>query len=120
MSHSAYAIVRYRAEHRARARSDGALRNGVDMGASGPTWAVIAAVIAGLVLFDYFFQVRRAHTPTVREAAVWSATYVGIAILFGVGVWIVGGAAMGVEYFACYVSNEALSVDNLFVFLFII
>jgi TerC family integral membrane protein len=90
------------------------------MGASGPVWTVIVAVIAGLVLFDYFFHVRRAHTPTLREAAVWSATYFGIAMLFGVGVWLVGGTAMGVEYFACYVSNEALSVDNLFVFLFII
>jgi tellurite resistance protein TerC len=90
------------------------------MAASGPVWTAILAVIAGLVLFDYFFHVRRARTPTVRRAAVWSATYVGIAILFGIGVWIFGGTAMGVEYFACYVSNEALSIDNLFVFLFII
>jgi tellurite resistance protein TerC len=80
----------------------------------------MVAVIAALVLFDYFFHVRRARTPTFRGAAVWSASYVGIAILFGVGIWIFGGIAMGVEYFACYVSNEALSVDNLFVFLFII
>jgi tellurite resistance protein TerC len=90
------------------------------MGPSGPVWTVVLVVIAGLVLFDYFFHVRRARTPTLRGAAVWSATYVGIAILFGVGVWIFGGTAMGVEYFACYVSNEALSIDNLFVFLFII
>jgi tellurite resistance protein TerC len=90
------------------------------MGASGSIWTVIVAVIAGLVLLDYFFNVRRTHAPTLREAAVWSATYVGIAILFGAGVWMFGGAAMGVEYFACYATNEALSVDNLFVFLFII
>jgi tellurite resistance protein TerC len=90
------------------------------MGPSGPVWTVVLVVIAGLVLFDYSFHVRRARTPTLRGAAVWSATYVGIAILFGVGVWIFGGTAMGVEYFACYVSNEALSIDNLFVFLFII
>jgi predicted tellurium resistance membrane protein TerC len=37
-----------------------------------------------------------------------------------VGVWVFGGTAMSVGYFACYVSNEALSVDNLFVFLFIL
>jgi tellurite resistance protein TerC len=90
------------------------------MGATGSIWTAIVAVIAGLVLLDYFFQIRRAHTPTLREAAVWSATYVGIAILFGAGVWILGGTTMGVEYFACYATNEALSVDNLFVFLFII
>jgi tellurite resistance protein TerC len=90
------------------------------MGASGPVWSVIVAVIAGLVVFDYLFSVRRAHTPTLREAAVWSAIYFGIAIVFGVGVWAFGGTSMGVEYFACYVSNEALSIDNLFVFLFIV
>ncbi len=90
------------------------------MGASGPVWSVIAAVIAGLVLIDYLFSVRRSHTPTLREAAVWSAIYLGIAIAFGIGVWAFGGTSMGVEYFACYVSNEALSIDNLFVFLFIV
>ena len=90
------------------------------MDASGPVWSVIVAVIAGLVLFDYLFNVRRTHTPTLREAAVWSAGYLAIAIVFGVGVWASGGTSMGVEYFACYVSNEALSIDNLFVFLFIV
>jgi tellurite resistance protein TerC len=90
------------------------------MGASGPVWSVIVAVIAGLVLFDYAFSVRRSHTPTLREAAAWSAIYLGIAIAFGIGVWAYGGSSMGVEYFACYVSNEALSIDNLFVFVFIV
>ena len=83
-------------------------------------WSVIVAVIGALVLFDYLFNVRRTHTPTLREAAVWSAIYLGIAIMFGVGVWAFGGISMGVEYFACYVSNEALAIDNLFVFSFIV
>jgi tellurite resistance protein TerC len=65
------------------------------------------------------FHVRKAHTPTLREAAVWSAVYVGIAILFGLGVWTLGGRSMGTEYFAGYVTEKALSVDNLFVFLII-
>jgi tellurite resistance protein TerC len=90
------------------------------MGASGPVWSVIVGVIAGLVLFDYLFNVRRTNTPTLRAAAVWSAIYLGIAIMFGVGVWAFGGISMSAEYFACYVSNEALSIDNLFVFLFIV
>jgi tellurite resistance protein TerC len=83
-------------------------------------WSVIIAVLIGLVACDYLFNVRRAHAPTWRESAAWSATYIGIAIAFGVGVWVFGGTAMSVEYFACYVSNEALSIDNLFVFLFIV
>jgi tellurite resistance protein TerC len=44
---------------------------------------------------------------------------VGIAILYGVGVWLLGGAALGSEYFAGYITEKALSVDNLFVFLII-
>ena len=90
------------------------------MGVSGPVWSVIIAVIVGIVLFDYVVNVRRTHTPTLREAAVWSTAYAGIAVLFGVGVWVFGGTTMSVEYFACYVSNEALSIDNLFVILFIV
>jgi tellurite resistance protein TerC len=81
-------------------------------------WATIAGII-GLLAFDFFFHVRRAHVPTLSEAAVWSAAYVGIAILFGIGVLVLGGPTMGAEYFAGYVTEKALSVDNLFVFLVI-
>ncbi|MGH3543289.1 MAG: TerC/Alx family metal homeostasis membrane protein, partial [Mycobacterium sp.] len=90
------------------------------MGVSGLLWALTVAVIVGLALFDYVFHVRRSHLPTLREAAVWSAIFIGIAVVFGVGVFVFGGTTWGVEYFACYLSNEALSVDNLFVFLVII
>jgi tellurite resistance protein TerC len=90
------------------------------MGASGPIWFALIAVIVALVVFDYLVNIRRTHTPTLREAAVWSAIYAAIAIAFGIGVWAVGGISLGVEYFACYVSNEALSIDNLFVFLYIV
>ncbi|MDP7702736.1 TerC/Alx family metal homeostasis membrane protein [Mycobacterium sp. TY815] len=90
------------------------------MGVSGLGWAVTIVLIAGLMLFDYVFQVRKTHVPTLREAAIWSATYIGIAVIFGVGVAVLGSPHMAVEYFAGYLSNEALSVDNLFVFLVII
>jgi tellurite resistance protein TerC len=79
-------------------------------------WATIVGIV-GLLAFDYFFHVRKAHAPTMPEAAVWSAIYVGIAILFGIGVLVLGGPAMGAEYFAGYLTEKALSVDNLFVFL---
>jgi tellurite resistance protein TerC len=82
-------------------------------------WGLTIAAIAGLLLFDFVFHVRKAHVPTLREAAIWSALYVGIALLFGVGVWIFGGSDPGGEYFAGYVTEKALSVDNLFVFLII-
>ncbi|MEV0869072.1 TerC family protein [Brachybacterium paraconglomeratum] len=83
-------------------------------------WAVTIIVVLGLLAFDYIFHVRKAHIPTLREAAVWSALYVGIALAFGVLVLVFGGVDMGTEYFAGYVTEKALSVDNLFVFLIII
>ena len=75
--------------------------------------------IVGLLAFDFFFHVRKAHTPSLKESATWSAIYVGIALVFGLGVLVFGGPTMGTEYFAGYVTEKALSVDNLFVFLII-
>ncbi|WP_375488248.1 TerC/Alx family metal homeostasis membrane protein [uncultured Mycobacterium sp.] len=89
------------------------------MGVSGPVWALTIAIIVGLALFDYFFHVRRPHIPTVRDAAIWSTAYIEAAIVFGGAIVMLRGTTMGIEYFACYLSNEALSVDNLFVFLVI-
>ena len=89
------------------------------MDASAVVWAATIVGIVGLLAFDFVFHVRKAHVPTISEAAVWSAIYVGIAILFGVGVLVLGGPTMGAEYFAGYLTEKALSVDNLFVFLVI-
>ncbi|MFF5079913.1 TerC family protein [Actinoplanes sp. NPDC000266] len=87
---------------------------------SGVVWVATVLGIVGLLLFDFFFHVRKAHVPSLGEAARWTSIYVSIAILFGVGVWIFGGNQMGAEYFAGYVTEEALSVDNLFVFLLLL
>ena len=82
-------------------------------------WALTIVGIVALLVFDFFFHVRKAHVPSLAEAAKWSGLYVGIAVLFGIGVWVFGGTTMGSEYFAGYVTEKALSVDNLFVFLII-
>lgn len=82
-------------------------------------WEATIALIIGLLAFDYFFHVRKAHAPGLREATIWSALYVGIALLFGVAVWTWGGADMGAEYFSGYITEKALSIDNVFVFLVI-
>jgi TerC family integral membrane protein len=83
-------------------------------------WVATIVGIGALLVFDFVFHVRKAHIPTLREAAAWSGVYVGVAILFGVGVMLFGGTTPGTEYFAGYVTEKALSVDNLFVFLIII
>ena len=89
------------------------------MSASPLIWGLTIIVILGLLAFDYFFHIRKAHIPTLREASIWSAIYVGIALLFGLLVFAFAGRTTGSEYFAGYITEKALSVDNLFVFLVI-
>lgn len=89
------------------------------MDIAGWVWGLTVVGLVGLLAFDFFAHVRRAHVPTLREAAVWSAGYVGIAVLFGIGILVFGGVDPGSEYFAGYLTEKALSVDNLFVFLVI-
>jgi tellurite resistance protein TerC len=82
-------------------------------------WVLTVAGIVAMLAYDYFFHTRKAHVPALREATLWSAAYVGIAVLFGLGVLVVAGGTYGGEYFAGYITEKALSVDNLFVFLII-
>ncbi|MEZ5079865.1 MAG: TerC family protein [Thermoleophilia bacterium] len=86
-----------------------------------PTWVWIATItgIVGLLVFDLVFHVRSAHTPSIRESATWTAIYASIGVSFGLGVLTFGGRTMGTEFFAGYLTELALSVDNLFVFLII-
>ncbi|GAA1673915.1 tellurium resistance protein [Citricoccus zhacaiensis] len=83
------------------------------------TWIITVAVIIALLLFDYIFHVRKAHTPTIKEAAIWSAIYVGIALVFGLVFFLFGDTQHAIEYYSGYITEKALSVDNLFVFLVI-
>ncbi len=86
------------------------------MGVTTAIWVITCLVVLGLFVFDFFAHVRVAHEPSFRESAVWSAFYIGLAVLFGFFVWWHWGAEYGAEYFAGYVTEKALSVDNLFVF----
>ncbi|WP_326602531.1 TerC family protein [Rhodococcus sp. PD04] len=83
------------------------------------TWLITIAVIIGLFVFDFFAHVRKPHAPTLRESGFWSAVFIAIAILFGVIVFAIWGPTYGGEYFAGYITEKALSVDNLFVFVII-
>jgi tellurite resistance protein TerC len=86
------------------------------MGVSTAIWVITCLVILGLFIFDFFAHVRVPHEPTFKESASWSAFYIGLAVAFGFGVWWYWGGRYGGEYFAGYVTEKALSVDNLFVF----
>jgi tellurite resistance protein TerC len=82
-------------------------------------WLATIAAITGLLIFDFFAHVRVPHAPSIRESSWWSAFYIAIAIVFGFGLWWVWGGDHGAEYFAGYITEKSLSVDNLFVFLII-
>ncbi|MDH4573757.1 TerC family protein [Salinicola acroporae] len=86
-----------------------------------PVWVWLATVagIAALFIFDFYAHVRKPHDPTFKEAAWWSVFFIALAILFGGGLWWVWGAQHGAEYFAGFITEKSLSVDNLFVFLII-
>ncbi|WJY63637.1 Inner membrane protein alx [Corynebacterium atrinae] len=79
-------------------------------------WVATIVVIAGFFIFDFYSHVKTPHEPTLKESALWSAFYVGLALLFGVFVYFMWDHQHGVEYFTGYVTEKALSVDNLFVF----
>ncbi|MCM2503428.1 TerC family protein [Aureimonas altamirensis] len=86
-----------------------------------PTWVWLATIggIAALFVFDFFTHVRKPHEPTFRESAIWSTFYVALALLFGWGVLHFWDRQHGVEYFAGFITEKSLSVDNLFVFVII-
>src|SRR3954465_11333467 len=82
-------------------------------------WALTVGLILAMLVFDLVGHVRTPHAPTLREAALWSAAYVGIAVVFGLLVLWFAGPQFGGEYFAGYITEKSLSVDNLFVFVLI-
>src|ERR671929_1708682 len=82
-------------------------------------WALTVGAIVAMLVFDLVGHVRTPHAPSLREAATWSAAYVGIAVVFGLLILWFYGPEFGGEYFAGYVTEKSLSVDNLFVFVLI-
>jgi tellurite resistance protein TerC len=79
-------------------------------------WAITIGVILALFAFDLIFHARKPHAPSFRESAVWSAGYVTLALVFGLIVLWLWGIDYAGEYYAGFVTEWALSVDNLFVF----
>ncbi len=82
-------------------------------------WIITIAVTIAFFVYEFFAHVRTPHEPTIGESARWSAFYISLALLFGVGIGVVSGWTFGGEYFAGYLTEKALSIDNLFVFLLV-
>ncbi|MHB1290349.1 TerC family protein, partial [Georgenia sp.] len=83
-------------------------------------WIILIAIVVVMITVDIVGHVHTPHAPSMKEAAWWSVAYVAMAILFGVVIWLIYGSQYGGEYFAGYVTEKSLSVDNLFVWVIII
>jgi tellurite resistance protein TerC len=79
------------------------------------TWSAVLAVIAGMLAVDLLAH-RREHVISLREAATWSAVWVSLGAAFGGVIWWAYGAQAGGEYFAGFLIEKSLAVDNIFVF----
>ena len=90
------------------------------MDVSLTTWFVVIGAILALIVVDLLTVSRKPHEVKFKEAAGWSIFYIGVAIAFGVWVWQTAGSQFGTEYFAAYLVEKSLSVDNLFVFIIIL
>jgi tellurite resistance protein TerC len=82
-------------------------------------WAVTITLTTGLLLVDVFVVGRRPHEPETREVARHLVGFVSLAIAFGIGIWIFYGGQYGGEFFAGWLTEYSLSIDNLFVFIII-
>lgn len=90
------------------------------MDVSNLVWAVTIGAIAALILIDLFTVSSKPHDVMFKEATLWSIFYIGIAVIFGTWVWSAYGSDFGTQYFAAYLVEKSLSVDNLFVFVIIL
>jgi len=82
-------------------------------------WAITIVVIVGLLAFDLIFAAARPHAVGFKEAVGWSVFYILIAVAFGLAFMWYAGPDFGAQYFAGYIVEKSLSVDNLFVFVII-
>jgi len=83
-------------------------------------WLATVGGILGLLLFDLLTSTRKAHDVSFKEATFWSVFYIAVAVFFGLWVWSSYGTQFGKEYFAAYIVEKSLSMDNLFVFIIIL
>ena len=86
---------------------------GIDVGPLA--WAALLAFLAAMIVVDLKVGSAQKHM-TVRTAALWSGIWVALSLLFGAGLWVLGNAEAGEAFYAGYVMEKALSLDNVFVF----
>ena len=89
------------------------------MNVSAIEWIVTLAVTLAVLLVDVVVFARRAHEPSRRECLTALGFYIGLAIAFGIWVWNFHGSRFGLEFYAGWLTEYSLSIDNLFIFVII-
>ncbi|GAA4963102.1 TerC family protein [Kineococcus glutinatus] len=89
------------------------------MEVTAAAWTATIGLVLLLLALDLAVGALRPHAVGFREATIWSVFYIGVAIAFGIALGSIAGWGYGTEYFAGYLVEKSLSVDNLFVFVII-
>ncbi len=89
------------------------------MGLSLLPWLGFLGLIATLLILDLGVVNRKDHIVSPREAILWSCLWIGVALLFNTGIFILKGSQAGLEFFTGYLIEKSLSLDNIFVFVLI-
>jgi tellurite resistance protein TerC len=82
-------------------------------------WIVTLGATTAVLLFDVVVMARRSGEPTMRRCAIALSAYVGLAVLFGIWTWYFHGQQFAMEFFAGWLTEYSLSIDNLFIFVII-
>jgi tellurite resistance protein TerC len=82
-------------------------------------WIATLLALGAVLAVDLLIIGRRPHEPSMKESGGWVAFYIGLAILFGIGIWTVSDGRSAVEFYTGWLTEYSLSVDNLFVFMII-
>ncbi len=89
------------------------------MDVSALTWWLTIGLLAAFLVVDIAVIGRRPHVPSMKECAIALAFFVGLAVVFGLWVWWSEGGQYAGEFYAGWLTEYSLSIDNLFVFLLI-
>jgi tellurite resistance protein TerC len=86
---------------------------------STAVWTVTLVALTALLMVDLLIIGRRPHEPSLRESTLWVMFYVALAVIFGAAIWFSSGPAYAGQFYAGWLTEYSLSVDNLFVFVII-
>ncbi|MFJ5677284.1 TerC family protein [Streptomyces sp. NPDC093097] len=82
-------------------------------------WVMTVLGLIALIALDFFIGGRKPHEVSLKEAGIWTGVWVALAVLFGIGLLLFAGAEPAGEFFAGFITEKSLSVDNLFIFVLI-